>query len=111
MEVWALEAYGSAFTLQELLTIKSDDVLGRSKMYESIIKNRADPPPTIPESFNVLLKELEALSLDVSLLQEQKTEKEVKEKVARSATPTPTPPQTEQGGKTRERESKLKKKK
>ena len=72
MEVWALEAYGSAFTLQELLTIKSDDVLGRSKMYESIIKGRADPPPTIPESFNVLLKELEALSLDVSLLQEQK---------------------------------------
>jgi len=110
MEVWALEAYGAAFTLQELLTIKSDDVLGRSKMYESIIKGRADPPPTIPESFNVLLKELEALSLDVSLLQEQKTEKEVKEKVARSATPTPTPPQTEQGGKTREREPKLKKK-
>ncbi|MFC1686412.1 DNA-directed RNA polymerase subunit beta [Patescibacteria group bacterium] len=77
MEVWALEAYGVAYTLQELLTIKSDDVLGRSKMYEAIIKNRPDPPPTIPESFNVLLKELEALSLDVTLLQEQKVEENI----------------------------------
>ncbi len=74
MEVWALEAYGAANILQEILTIKSDDVLGRSKMYESIIKGEADALPTIPESFNVLLKELEALCLDVSLLQEIKDE-------------------------------------
>jgi len=70
MEVWALEAYGAAYTLQEILTIKSDDVLGRSKMYESIIKGLPDPSPTLPESFNVLLKELEALCLDVNLLKE-----------------------------------------
>ena len=68
MEVWALEAYGAAHTLQELLTIKSDDVVGRSKTYEAIIKGEIIQPPNIPESFNVLVKELKALGLDVDLV-------------------------------------------
>ena len=65
MEVWALEAYGAAYTLQELLTLKSDDVLGRSKVYESIIKGRPAGKPGVPESFKVLVKELRSLALDV----------------------------------------------
>ncbi len=68
MEVWALEAYGAAFTLQEMLTIKSDDVIGRSKAYEAIVKGEAIRRPSIPESFNVLVKELQALGLKVELL-------------------------------------------
>ena len=68
MEVWALEAYGAAHTLQEILTIKSDDVVGRGKAYEAIIKGREIPNPGIPESFRVLQKELQALSIDVSLV-------------------------------------------
>ena len=67
MEVWALEAYGAAYTLQELLTIKSDDVTGRSKIYESIVKGENAPNPGTPESFNVLIKELQSLGLDVNL--------------------------------------------
>jgi DNA-directed RNA polymerase subunit beta len=67
MEVWALEAYGAAYTLQELLTIKSDDVSGRSKIYEVIVKGQNPPPPGTPESFNVLVKELQSLCLNVSL--------------------------------------------
>jgi DNA-directed RNA polymerase subunit beta len=67
MEVWALEAYGAAHTLQELLTVKSDDVAGRSRVYESIVKGDNPPKPGIPESFNVLVKELQALALDVQL--------------------------------------------
>ena len=67
MEVWALEAYGAAFCLQELLTVKSDDVLGRSKIYEAIVKGENPPEPGIPESFNVLVKELQSLCLDVQL--------------------------------------------
>ena len=69
MEVWALEAYGAAYTLQELLTIKSDDVTGRSKIYESIVKGENAPNPGTPESFNVLIKELQSLGLDVNLEQ------------------------------------------
>ena len=69
MEVWALEAYGAAYTLQELLTIKSDDVTGRSKIYESIVKGENAPSPGTPESFNVLIKELQSLGLDVNLEQ------------------------------------------
>jgi DNA-directed RNA polymerase subunit beta len=69
MEVWALEAYGAAYTLQEILTIKSDDVPGRSKAYESLIKGEEIHPLSLPESFNVLVKELKGLSLDVELLQ------------------------------------------
>lgn len=68
MEVWAMEAYGAAFTLQEFLTVKSDDVLGRTRMYESIVKGRNMMTPGLPESFNVLVKELHSLSLDVRLL-------------------------------------------
>jgi hypothetical protein len=68
MEVWALEAYGAAYTLQEMLTIKSDDVIGRSKAYEAIVKGEIIRRPSIPESFNVLVKELQALGLKVELL-------------------------------------------
>jgi len=68
MEVWALEAYGAAYTLQEMLTIKSDDVIGRSKAYEAIVKGDVIQRPSIPESFNVLVKELQALGLKVELL-------------------------------------------
>ena len=71
MEVWALEAYGAAYTLQELLTIKSDDVNGRSKIYETLVKGQNSPPPGTPESFNVLVKELQSLGLDVSLEQKR----------------------------------------
>jgi DNA-directed RNA polymerase subunit beta len=67
MEVWALEAYGAAHTLQEILTIKSDDVVGRAKTYEAIIKGKSLPKPGVPESFKVLQKELQALSIDVNV--------------------------------------------
>ena len=67
MEVWALEAYGAAYTLQEFLTVKSDDVAGRTRMYEAIVKGRNVLESGIPESFNVLVKELESLCLDVDL--------------------------------------------
>ena len=70
MEVWALEAYGAAYTLQEILTVKSDDVLGRVKTYEAIVKGENVPKPGIPESFKVLIKELQSLGLDVSVLDE-----------------------------------------
>jgi DNA-directed RNA polymerase subunit beta len=70
MEVWALEAYGAAYTLQELLTVKSDDVTGRSRIYEAIVKGENPPPPSTPESFNVLVKELQSLGLDVQLRDE-----------------------------------------
>ena len=68
MEVWALEAYGAAYTLQEILTVKSDDMFGRVKSYENIIKGQNMQRPTIPESFKVLLKELQALCLDLTVL-------------------------------------------
>jgi len=68
MEVWALEAYGAAYTLQEILTVKSDDVRGRSKTYEAIVKGENIPEPGLPESFNVLIRELMGLGLDVQLL-------------------------------------------
>ncbi len=71
MEVWALEAYGAAYTLQELLTVKSDDVMGRSKIYEAIVKGENAPRPGVPESFNVLIKEMQALCLDVKFMQEE----------------------------------------
>jgi DNA-directed RNA polymerase subunit beta len=69
MEVWALEAYGAAYTLQEMLTVKSDDVAGRSRVYEAIVKGENPPEPGIPESFNVLVKELQSLGLDVELIE------------------------------------------
>ena len=70
MEVWALEAYGAAYTLQEILTVKSDDITGRRRAYEAIIKGQNIPTPGIPESFKVLIKELQALALDVKVLDE-----------------------------------------
>ncbi|KIR01971.1 DNA-directed RNA polymerase beta subunit [Lachnospiraceae bacterium TWA4] len=81
MEVWALEAYGAAYTLQEILTVKSDDVVGRVKTYEAIIKGENIPEPGIPESFKVLLKELQSLGLDVKLLRDDNTEVEIRESV------------------------------
>jgi DNA-directed RNA polymerase subunit beta len=72
MEVWAMEAYGAAYSLQELLTVKSDDVVGRTRMYESIVKGDNALESGLPESFNVLMKELQALSLDVQLIEEDK---------------------------------------
>jgi DNA-directed RNA polymerase subunit beta len=68
MEVWALEAYGAAYTLQELLTVKSDDVEGRSKVYEAIVNGEIPEDPGLPESFNVLVRELQSLCLDIELL-------------------------------------------
>ena len=81
MEVWALEAYGASYTLQEILTVKSDDVVGRVKTYEAIIKGDNIPEPGIPESFKVLLKELQALGLDVRVLREDQTEVEIMETI------------------------------
>ena len=79
MEVWALEAYGAAYTLQEILTVKSDDVIGRVKTYEAIIKGTNIPEPGIPESFKVLLKELQSLGLDVRVLRDDDSEVEIME--------------------------------
>ena len=81
MEVWALEAYGASYTLQEILTVKSDDVVGRVKTYEAIIKGDNIPEPGIPESFKVLLKELQSLGLDVRVLAEDGSEIELKENI------------------------------
>ena len=81
MEVWALEAYGAAYTLQEILTVKSDDVVGRVKTYEAIIKGENIPEPGVPESFKVLLKELQSLALDVRVLRDDNTEVKIMESV------------------------------
>ncbi len=79
MEVWALEAYGAAYTLQEILTVKSDDVVGRVKTYEAIVKGENIPEPGVPESFKVLIKELQSLGLDVSVLSEENEEIEIRD--------------------------------
>ena len=79
MEVWALEAYGAAHTLQEILTVKSDDVVGRVKTYEAIIKGENIPEPGIPESFKVLIKELQSLALDIKVLNENHEEIKIRE--------------------------------
>ena len=79
MEVWALEAYGAAYTLQEILTVKSDDVVGRVKTYESIVKGQNIPKPGVPESFKVLIKELQSLGLDVKVLDEMNEEIDLKQ--------------------------------
>jgi len=76
MEVWALEAYGAAYSLQEMLTVKSDDVVGRSRIYEAMVKGENAPEPGIPESFNVLVKELQSLALSVQLERETSEEPE-----------------------------------
>jgi len=79
MEVWALEAYGAAYTLQEILTVKSDDVVGRVKTYEAIVKDENIPEPGIPESFKVLIKEMQSLALDIKVLAENDEEIDIKE--------------------------------
>jgi hypothetical protein len=79
MEVWALEAYGAAYTLQELLTVKSDDVIGRVKTYEAIVKGDNVPEPGVPESFKVLIKELQSLALDVKVLSEDSREIDIRQ--------------------------------
>ena len=79
MEVWALEAYGAAYTLQEILTVKSDDIVGRVKTYEAIVKGENIPEPGIPESFKVLIKEMQSLCLDVKVLTEDNEEITIKE--------------------------------
>jgi DNA-directed RNA polymerase subunit beta len=79
MEVWALEAYGAAYTLQEMLTIKSDDTVGRVKAYEAIVKGENIAEPSIPESFKVLLKEMQSLALDVGVISEDGGAVEVRE--------------------------------
>ena len=85
MEVWALEAYGAAYTLQEMLTVKSDDVVGRVKTYEAIVKGENVPEPGIPEGFKVLVKELEALGLDIRLYTHDDQEIELKEDLDESS--------------------------
>lgn len=79
MEVWALEAYGAAYTLQEILTIKSDDVVGRVKTYEAIVKGESVPEPGVPESFKVLIKELQSLGMDVKMLSADEEEIEMRD--------------------------------
>ena len=96
MEVWALEAYGAANTLQEILTVKSDDIIGRVKAYEAIVKGKNIPAPGVPESFKVLIKELESLSLNVRVLDEEHKEIEIKEledeeEPYKTETPMPAP--------------------
>ncbi len=92
MEVWALEAYGAANTLQEILTVKSDDVYGRVKAYEAIVKGKNIPTPGIPESFKVLIKELQSLGLDIRVLDAEKNEIEIKELDDDDDEPTPSLP-------------------
>lgn len=77
MEVWALEAYGAAYTLQEILTFKSDDVNGRVKAFEAIVKGQNIPTPGVPESFKVLVKELQSLALDIKVLDKEGNEIEL----------------------------------
>ena len=81
MEVWALEAYGAAYTLQEMLTIKSDDIVGRVKTYEAIVKGENIPEPGVPEGFKVLIKELQSIGLDVRLYSEDDKELELTENI------------------------------
>ncbi len=81
MEVWALEAYGAAYTLQEILTVKSDDRIGRVQTFEAIVKGENLPEPGVPESFKVLLKELQALCLNVRVLKDDGSEVEIKEDI------------------------------
>ena len=76
MEVWALEAYGAAYILQEMLTVKSDDVEGRKRLYEAIVRGKNIPEPGIPESFNVLVKELQGLALNVELVSRKSAKKQ-----------------------------------
>jgi len=99
MEVWALEAYGAAHTLQEILTVKSDDIVGRTKTYEAIIKGKDIPEPGIPESFRVLKHELQALAIDVKMLDEDGNEVDIsKEDNSEAAATLPPIPAAEPVG-------------
>ena len=89
MEVWALEAYGAAYTLQEILTVKSDDVTGRTKTYEAIVKGQNIPTPGVPESFKVLVKELQSLALDVRVLDAEGNEVQLSDIVEEDTSRTP----------------------
>ena len=95
MEVWALEAYGASNILQEMLTVKSDDITGRTKTYESIIKGEAMPDSDLPESFKVLLKEFQALALDIELCDEEDNVINVDEEIGLEDTPTEYSPSYE----------------
>jgi DNA-directed RNA polymerase subunit beta len=95
MEVWALEAYGAAYTLQEILTVKSDDVVGRVKTFEAIVKGRNVPKPGIPDSFKVLIKELRSLSLDVRVLDRHNNEIDLKQNFDEDDSPGPQASDTE----------------
>jgi DNA-directed RNA polymerase subunit beta len=94
MEVWAMEAYGAAYSLQEFLTVKSDDVVGRTRMYEAIVKGENTLESGLPESFNVLIKELQSLALDVELLEspEAKAQRELEAAAAGLDPLAPRPP-------------------
>ncbi len=81
MEVWALEAYGASYTLQEILTVKSDDITGRTKTYEAIVKGESVPEPGVPESFKVLVKELQSLALDFRVLTDTNELLDIRESV------------------------------
>ena len=95
MEVWALEAYGAAHTLQEILTVKSDDIVGRTKTYEAIIKGKDIPEPGIPESFRVLKHELQALAIDVKMLDEDGNEVDINKEESSEPAALPPIPQEE----------------
>jgi DNA-directed RNA polymerase subunit beta len=107
MEVWALEAYGAAYTLQEILTVKSDDVVGRVKTYEAIVKGENVPEPGVPESFKVLIKELQSLGLDVKILsgdekeiemRDQEDEEEIQQAESITVVPEPQDIESEKVG-------------
>jgi DNA-directed RNA polymerase subunit beta len=89
MEVWAMEAYGAAYSLQEFLTVKSDDVVGRTRMYEAIVKGENTLESGLPESFNVLIKELQSLALDVELLESPEAQKAREQAEAEAAAADP----------------------
>jgi DNA-directed RNA polymerase subunit beta len=95
MEVWAMEAYGAAYSLQEFLTVKSDDVVGRTRMYEAIVKGENTLESGLPESFNVLIKELQSLALDVELLESPEAQRAREEAEAAAAAADPLAPRPE----------------
>ena len=103
MEVWALEAYGAAYTLQEILTVKSDDVVGRVKAYESIVKGDNIPEPGVPESFKVLIKELQAIGLDIKVLNEDAKEIAIRDEEDEDINEKGAFPRPRCGGRGRER--------
>jgi DNA-directed RNA polymerase subunit beta len=96
MEVWAMEAYGAAYSLQEFLTVKSDDVVGRTRMYEAIVKGENTLESGLPESFNVLIKELQSLALDVELLESPEAQRAREEAEAAATASDPLAPRPQE---------------